>query len=73
MDKILLIMVIAGQPQLIYPMDSSGDCITAVKIATKVHDSMLWCGRGGCSGKDVQLTCWDPKENKPIEIPVDVK
>lgn len=73
MDKILLLMVIAGDPQIIQPMDSAADCLAAAQLINQVHDKMLWCGCGGCSGKDIQVTCWDPKVNTPVQKPVDTK
>ena len=73
MDKILFIMVLGSNPQMIVPMDSAADCIATWKVTNIVHDKMLWCGRGGCSGPDIQASCWDPKQNKAIEIPIDKK
>lgn len=68
MDKILFLMVIAGNPQIIMPMDSANDCKNAVKAVQLVHEKMMWCGRGGCSGKDVEAVCWDQKENKQLDL-----
>lgn len=74
MGKFLLLLVIAGDPQIIKPMDSAADCIVAAELLSTLHNKMLWCGRyGGCSGKDVQVTCWNPAENKALEIPTDKK
>lgn len=76
MEKILLILALSGQPQQIIPMDSAGDCVIAARVGTKIYDSMkhmVWCGRGGCNYSAMQITCWDSKENKAIEIPVDTK
>lgn len=75
MDTFLLLLVIAGNPQIVIPMDTANDCVNAAKSIQKVHDGMLWCDLGGCRGKEIQVTCWDPdpRVNKPIEIPVDKK
>lgn len=74
MDKVLLIMIIGTNPQIIKPMDSAADCLAAATVAQTVYDKMRWCGiRGGCNGSGLQVTCWNSKENKAIEIPVDAK